>query len=232
MNNEIKNIKNNYTEHITKILNENKYLKEEIIILKDKINNLELIQEKIKQKEEKKNIYIKNLDSLIINKKEEYNKTLKKWINQNKKIKARLLFRASRDGDSFGTFHKLCDYQSPTLELVKFKKGNILGSYTTLDWETKSDWKSDLNMFVYSLTENKKANKKKSKYNLGIECYSDKGPETYLLAIDSGHNMRNIRVRLNEQEYDINTQLLAPDMQNEKYYDAEEVEIFKIIIIE
>ena len=63
-----------------------------------------------------------------------------------------------------------------------------------------------------------------------MECYSDKGPETYLLAFDGGYNMRKIRTRLNDQEYDMNTQLLAPDMQHNKYYNAEEVEIFKIVI--
>ena len=230
LNNEIKDLKTNYLEQIKTLSDENKSLKEEINYLKNKMSYLETYFEIIKQKEEKNKIYIKNLDSLIINKNEEYNKTLKKWIYPERKIKAKLLFRASRDGDSYDIFHKLCDYQKPTLELVKFKKGNILGSYTTLDWETKSNWKSDLNLFVFSLTENKKANKKKSQYNRGIECYSDKGPETYLLAFDRGQNMRKIRVRLDDQEYDINTQLLAPDMQTEKYYDAEEVEIFKIII--
>ena len=182
--------------------------------------------------ERKKNIKtnIINLDSLIIDNNEKYKKALKLWINPDLKIKAKLLYRASRDGDSFDTFHKLCDYQKPTVELVKLKNGYILGSYTTLDWETKSDWKSDPNLFVFSLTENIKAMKKESKNNRGIECLSGKGPESYLLAFDCGYNMRTPRLRLDDQEYSINTQLLAPKLTSGKYYNADEVEIFKIII--
>ena len=100
-----------------------------------------------------------------------------------------------------------------------------------MDWETKTQgWKSDPNVFVFSLTENKKTMKKKTKKNLGIFCYSGKGPESYLLAFDSGYHMRYPRLRLNDQEYTINTQILAPGMQTEKYYEVNEFEIFKIII--
>jgi len=74
---------------------------------------------------------------------------LKHWINPVLKIKAQLLYRASRDGDNFDIFHKLCDYQNPKEELVKLNNGYILGSYTTLDWETKSNWKSDTNLFFF-----------------------------------------------------------------------------------
>ena len=158
---EIKDMKLNNKEQIKKLLDENKELKEEIKKLNRRIKKLEDFEIKIQKKEGNNEKYIKNLDSLIISQNENYNSTLKNWINPDLKIKAKLLFRASRDGDSYSTFHKLCDYQKPTLELVKFKNGNILGSYTTLDWESGEDkWKSDSNMFVFSLTQNKKAKKK------------------------------------------------------------------------
>ena len=240
LNQLIKDEKDNKNEEYKELLSITKDLKKEIKILKEenkelkeRISNIEIYISYFEDYEKKKEYYktnIINLDSLIVDNNEKYKKALKLWINPDLKIKAKLLYRASRDGDSFDTFHKLCDYQKPIVELVKLKNGYILGSYTTLDWETKSDWKSDPILFVFSLTENIKAMKKKSKNNLGIECLSGKGPESYLLAFDSGYNMRTPRLRLDDQEYSINTQLLVPNLTNGKYYNADEVEIFKIII--
>ena len=103
-----------------------------------------------------------NLDSKIINENEKYNKTLKNWINPNLKIEAQLLYRMSRDGEELKTFHQLCDDKGTTIVLAKLSDGNILGSYSPLDWDFKTEgWKSDPNMFVFSLTENKRAMKKK-----------------------------------------------------------------------
>ncbi len=41
------------------------------------------------------------------------------WINPFTKIKYKLLFRASQDGDSMETFHEKCDNKGPTLILIK-----------------------------------------------------------------------------------------------------------------
>ena len=84
----------------------------------------------------------------------------------------------SRDGEEFQSFHKLCDNKGgPTLTLIKSEDGNILGSYITLDWDSKSEWKIDLNMFAFSLTENVKYIKNNNdKY--GIDCNQNNGPYT------------------------------------------------------
>ena len=47
-------------------------------------------------------------DSLIV--KQEESKMICDWINPNRNIKAKLLYRASRDGDGPENFHKYCDY--------------------------------------------------------------------------------------------------------------------------
>jgi hypothetical protein len=59
--------------------------------------------------------------SILLNKEEK--NLISNWINQNTKIKYKLLFRASDDGDSIETFHKKCDNIGPTLILIKSKKG-------------------------------------------------------------------------------------------------------------
>ena len=125
------------------------------------------------------------MESLIINDNEKYNTTLKIWINPNLPIKAKLLYRLTRDGEEYITFHKLCDYKGPTIILTKLTDGNILGLYSPLDWETKSYWKSDPNIFVFSLTENKKAMKKNTSNNYRIYCSSSYGPESYFLCFTS-----------------------------------------------
>ena len=106
----------------------------------DKIKNLEKeiiylqeFKEKIdkKEKEKKENKRIRNMNSLILGDNEKYNKTIKNWINPNLIIKAQLLYRLSRDGKEFQTFHNLCDNKGNTLSIFKLDDGNILGGYTT-----------------------------------------------------------------------------------------------------
>ena len=105
-----------------------------------------------------------------------YNKILKNWINPNSKIEAELLYRSSRDDEEYQTFHKLCDYKGPTIVLVKLYDGSILGTYTSIEWETKTNnWKNDPVIFDFSLTENIKASKKQTNNNYGILCSSAYG---------------------------------------------------------
>ena len=218
---------------IKKLNEENKKLNEDNKNLKEQLNIYIPYLEEYKKKcdDKKQNKIIRNLDSKIINENEKYNITLKNWINPNLTIKAQLLYRASRDGEEYSTFHKLCDNQGPTIVLAKLTDGNILGSYTPLDWETKTlGWKSDPNMFVFSLTENQKAMKKQSSYNYGIYCHQNYGPESNFLAFQSNHKMKEPMLRIEGKEYTINTQILAPGKQNGSFYKADEVEVFKIII--
>ena len=59
-----------------------------------------------------------NLDSLIIGNNEINNSILKYWINPNKNIKSKLLYRLTKDGRYFSTFHSLCNKKGPTLTLI------------------------------------------------------------------------------------------------------------------
>lgn len=105
-----------FQKEIKDIKEENKNLRTKINILE---NYIPLLEDYKKQKEEEKEkALIKNLDSLIINGNKDYNKTLKNWINPNLNIKAELLYRLTRDGKEYRTFHQLCDNKGPTLVLV------------------------------------------------------------------------------------------------------------------
>jgi len=94
------------------------------------------------------------IDSIIIKNNEQYIDNIIKWINSNKQIKTELLYRKSKDGDSFDTFHQLCDNQGPILILIKGSEGFIIGGYTPLSWDNYADYKKDNDTFLFSLTNN------------------------------------------------------------------------------
>ena len=141
------------------------------------------------------------------------------------KIKCELLYRMSRDGIEYSTFHKLCDNKGPTIVLTKLTDDNILGLYTPLDWDSKSQWKSNLNMFVFSLTQNLKC-MKNNQNNLGIYCNINNGPHTDFLRFTSSDKMNKLYINISNSDFN-DCQQLYP---RKGYYDAEEVEVYKIII--
>ena len=66
-----------------------------------------------------------------------------------------LLYRGTRDGFGSDEFHSKCDGHSNTLTLLKAKgSGFIFGGFTCVNWTSSSGFKSDLNAFLFSLTNN------------------------------------------------------------------------------
>jgi hypothetical protein len=55
----------------------------------------------------------------------------------------RLLYRGSRDGFSAIAFHRRCDFQGPTLTLIRSSTGAVFGGYSAVDWDSKSEHKLD-----------------------------------------------------------------------------------------
>ena len=53
-------------------------------------------------------------------------KMIKNWIEPNKKIKFTLLYRATRDGDSYDEFHSKCN-DAPNISFIKINEGRIIG---------------------------------------------------------------------------------------------------------
>ena len=167
INKEIKIINSIY-ENVKKLNNSNEFKidffpdEEEIIKFLDKIKNFGYIGD----------IFY---DSLIINNNNEYINSLKKWIISDKKFIPLILYRKSRDGNSFDTFHNLCNNQGATLILIKSTEGFIIGGYTPLDWDCSNIWKSDSDTFLFSLTNNQ-VFRKKNKIEYSILCKKQNGP--------------------------------------------------------
>ena len=194
----------------------------------DDINSWKEFKVKFDKKEKEKKEKIRNLNSLVLGENEEYNKCLKNWINPNLKIKAELLYRLTRDGNEYQTFHNLCDNKGNTITLFKLNDGNILGGYTTKDWKNdeKGYWAQDQNAFLFSLTEKVKCITNSNSSYKAIYCYKDFGP--YFEAIRF-YSKKMDKPYINSSSYYNESDKLYPG-KSEKYYKANEVEIFKIII--
>ena len=195
-------------------------LKKEVNDLKEKLNIL------WKEKEERKKIY--NLDSKIINGNEKYNECLKNWIDPTRKIKAELLYRLTQNGENISTFHELCDNKGPTLTLFHVNDGNKVGIYTPLSWDSNSEWKMDMDTFIFNLNKNQKYKKLQPEHS--IYCFNSFGPLTSNFGCENnsmkslnhwGNNINNF--------YDKGSEILQNNNQLKKY-DLLETEVYKIII--
>ena len=155
-----------------------KNLEEELKEIKNKL--LPLKEEKdIEEKEKEENFFYQ---STILMSREE-KELISNWIKQNTQKKFKLLYRASKDGDSIKTFHEKCDNKGPTVMIIKTNTGFRFGGYNPLFWDQSGDYKSDKLTFLFSL-------KKKKKYTLisGKESYSVYG-NSDRAAFGGGHDI-------------------------------------------
>ena len=225
------NIENNIKD--INIINE-KIQKYNLTNIKDEINfiidenEMENLQKLIKSFGEIESLKIFE-DSLIIKNNNVYRHNLKQWINANKKFTTSLLYRKSKNDDSYSTFHKLCDNKGITLTLIKSKEGFIIGGYTPLNWGDNSGWLMDKEAFIFSLSEGKVFRKLKKSNSI----YSGKniGPLfNYIGFAEHGNkNMTQGEFRERNDIYDNNYNKIIPN-DGERFFDIEEVEIYKIEI--
>ena len=148
----------------------------------------------------------------------------------NKKIEGELLYRLSRDGDQISTFHLLCDNKGPTLTLFETIEGTKGGIYTPLSWDSNSEWKNDMDTFMFNLNKNQKY--KKLKNNDSICCNNSSGPWTYGFGFHGNNQMRKIQhggSNINSQ-YENGAEILPNNSSTAKYFEIKEVEVYKITI--
>ena len=141
-----------------------------------------------------------------------------------------LLFSKTKDGDSYETFHKLCDNKGDTVVLIKSNEGFTIGGYTPLDWDDTSGSKQDKETFLFSLTQNKKFTKK----NLNVcSIYCDKscGPFFNFIGFrDVGKkNMSQGEFQYTSSPYYNDYNEIIPNEKKNRYFEVEEVEVYRII---
>ena len=219
---------NKINENIKKCHNLNNL---NIIFYPDKENDINQFLEKIKsfgkicENQEKETEFIFN-NSLIIQNNKLYDNNLINWLKPKKINKVELLFRKSRDGDSYDIFHKLCDNQGPTVVLIKCTEGFIFGGFTPLDWDNHSGWKKDKETFLFSLTDNKKFIKNKTSDS--ILCFDTMGPFFEYIGFRK-KNLSKGDYQYGLGNYFENYSEIIPNGNKDRDFDTEEVEVLKII---
>lgn len=145
----------------------------------------------------------------------------------NKKIKWKLIYRATIDGDTSQIFHKHCDNKNATLVVVKTIKDVIFGGYTSISWNQCGNYQADTKAFLFS-------NNLKKLYPIqatqhAIYCNSTYGP-----TFGAGHDFYIASKCLTVNTNYVNTNSFASSIgyelnNNEKSFTAKEVEIYKQI---
>ena len=222
------NIVNN--KEINELKNVIKDQNNEIINLKNKVNQLEIfVNDLLICKRDILGKITFKINSKIVD--SYFNIILiKNWINNinnesSKIIKAKLLYKLSKDGDSIDTFHQKCDNNSPTLLLVETTNGRKFGGYTTCVWSVNKGGKKDGKTFLFSLDEKKLYKKKKEHENeRDIYCRKDAGPTFggndlyFYQTLKKGYSA--------SPYYFLDKNDLAKNIKDD--FDIKEIEIFKI----
>ena len=161
-----------------KLYDENKSIKKEFTSqnkkLQNRINDLEKELKQLKDEFYLKEIIDSSFNASRIIKLKEEKKKLISWISEKGIIKEiKLLYSSKRDGDDYSPFYNKCSNISPTISLIKTKKGRKFGGFTFGEWNDKEGIlkQTDSEAFLFSLDNMKKY--KILKPNLAIASYSD-----------------------------------------------------------
>lgn len=187
LENDIKEIKKENLHNIEKMKN----LENEVRELKQWKEQYDselkqLIKSKIEK--EKNNELMKKINSVIIKEQKEIDFLEKRLKNNDpilskKNIIYKLLYRATKDGNSAESFHKKCDNIKGTLIIIKTTKGIRFGGYTECLWNAIKDnpqnKKDNKGIgFCYSLDLFKIYNNTNDSEST-IRCYTGEGPDFY-----------------------------------------------------
>ena len=223
---EIKEIKTEYIKEINNLKNITNMQNNEINKLKEQMKIFLDYYDNIKKEEE----FLIKINSSIISNNNRYKKTLKNWINPDKKVIAQLLYKKSRDGDKISTFHELCNDKGPTLTLFETDDCNIGGLYTPLSWDNHTTWKHDMESFMFNLNKNKKY--KKLKNENSIYSHESYGPWSYSFGFYVRDQMNKIEHegKSIDSFYENGSEILLNNTSTSKFFNVLDVEVFKIII--
>ena len=189
-------------------------------------NNIKSPWSQIQKIKTKKPSFFFDKDSLIIGDNEDDIKYLQNWINPKSEIKGELLYRLSRDGSSYQTFHQNCDDKGPTLVLIKDESDMKTGGYTPLSWDSKTGWKKDNDTFIFNLSNRKKFPKSSKNNTNSIYCLNTYGPWFENFGFECGHNMKECKFQTGNAF--LNANEIIPNENKHKYFSVKEVEVYKL----
>ena len=154
-----------------------------------------------------------------------------------------LLYRGTRDGFGAHNFHSKCDYQSPTLTIIKAKEsGFIFGGYTEAAWKSFYGYQFDPNAFLFSLTnkEDKPCIMNVIHPTRAIYCSPNSGPifgdGTYYFTSDDLHIADNANTNENSSsrlgnsyicpEYEFSSIGAEYLLAGSKFFRLNEIEVY------
>ena len=234
---EIKEIEQSSDEKINDLKNKIEKLNNQ---LAEKDKQIEKYEKQIFKLTQKNNELLNEFDLNPINSKiinENEINLIIDWIknnnnnnnNKNNEISFKLLYRASRDGDSSLTFHKLCDEKGPTVIFIKNEDNFRYGAFTSISWKNNNKYEPDSYSFLFSLTNKEKYLLKNKNDNFAIS-HSKNGPgfgygERDLYIPDNCFTNKEFKCYSNSFQFD-----------NEKMYGEKEsffvrdYEVYSVII--
>jgi len=84
---------------------------------------------------------------------------LLKYVPKGKKLKWKLIYRASKDGFSAYNFHTVCNGKASTVVVVKSNMNYVFGGYTEAAWSSNNNYANDANAFIFLLRSQRKGDK-------------------------------------------------------------------------
>ena len=168
-----------------------------------------------------------NMDTMIISKLNDF-KLIDNKLYQifEKDVEYKLLYRASKDGDTAKVFKEKCKDKN-TLTIVNTNDNAIFGGFTRMPWDDSDKNKDDEDAFCFSV-DNKKIYPLK-KYCSAIGCDKNSGPRfNYMFMIPNRFMFKGGDLYpLNISHYNGQTKDYELN-KGKQYFTVFELEVFKI----
>ena len=168
-----------------------------------------------------------NMDTMIISKLNDF-KLIDNKLYQifEKDVDYKLLYRASKDGDTAKVFKEKCKDKN-TLTIVQTNDNAIFGGFTRIPWDDSDKNKDDEDAFCFSV-DNKKIYPLK-KYCSAIGCDKNSGPRfNYMFMIPNRFMFKGGDLYpLNISHYNGQTKDYELN-KGKQYFTVFELEVFKI----
>ena len=210
-----------------KYIKENYGLKNEILVMKEKINSMEekinFLYDHIKSKEGYSDAVLKK--SQLLNEKQI--EILQNWISPKKYFRCKLVYNAKVDGDKLSTYHSLCDNKGPTLTIFTTNNNLILGGYLSISFDENSGWIHDENAFLFSFNPDEKYSSIDTTYT--FYGGKDRGPTFGGYNIEIFDNfLKNDKNKynMNRVTFDFNKKYKN---SKEIYFKVKDLQVFQIL---
>ena len=150
-----------------------------------------------------------------------------------------MLIFVIRNGFGASEFHKRCDDKGATITIIMSDKGYTFGGYTSSSWDTSSNWKSDPDAFIFTLTNPHLLPPTKypqtNNNTQSIKCTSGYGPifgtgHDICVANNSNSNTSSY-TSFNNYSYEDNTGKGQYTFTGNFEFVSKEIEVYSVVVV-